>query len=222
MKPLSSWYSSSGSTAQGATGSSTSSSTTTNQPIISFDDLQQLPKPDPLNLTKQLRDDDRVLEALVPAPVGALLVAPDNLGRVLLMDGAGMVAVRIWKVQGAHPGLFCGQLRLLSTQLLFLGLLLSTNTCSVLAVACSCDNKVCAVHNYSFTAGLPRCAVWLGAPALHPPRRIPGPAAGAVCAQEAGAGGVAAKVWSAVGGAACGLPLPAGQCGAALWGLGQP
>lgn len=66
--------------------------------MISFDDLQQLPKAEPLSLTKQLRDDERVLEALVPAPVGALLVAPDNLGRVLLLDGADMVAVRIWKV----------------------------------------------------------------------------------------------------------------------------
>jgi hypothetical protein len=60
--------------------------------------LQALPKPEPLTLTKQLRDDERVLEALVPAPLGPLLVAPDNLGRVLLVNGADMVAVRIWKV----------------------------------------------------------------------------------------------------------------------------
>lgn len=66
--------------------------------MVAFDDLQQLPKPEPLTLTKQLRDDERVLEALVPAPVGSLLVAPDSLGRVLLLDGADMVAVRIWKV----------------------------------------------------------------------------------------------------------------------------
>lgn len=89
VKPLSSWYS-----------GSASSHASTAQPVVSFDDLQQLPKPEPLTLTKQLRDDERVLEALVPAPVGALLVAPDNLGRVLLMDGADMVAVRIWKVGG--------------------------------------------------------------------------------------------------------------------------
>lgn len=87
VRPLSSWYS-------GSSKSAGSSS----QPVVAFDDLQQLPKPEPLTLTKQLRDDERMLEALVPAPVGALLVAPDNLGRVLLLDGADMVAVRIWKV----------------------------------------------------------------------------------------------------------------------------
>lgn len=89
MKPLSSWYS-----------SNSSSDHSIAQPAVAFEDLQQLPKPEPLNLTKQLRDDDRVLEGLVPAPVGALLVAPDNLGRVLLVDGASMAAVRIWKVRG--------------------------------------------------------------------------------------------------------------------------
>jgi hypothetical protein len=88
VRPLSSWYS----------GSSKSSSASSAQPVVAFDDLQQLPKPEPLTLTKQLRDDERVLDALVPAPVGTLLVAPDNLGRVLLLDGADMVAVRIWKV----------------------------------------------------------------------------------------------------------------------------
>lgn len=88
VKPLSSWY----------IGSSKSSSASSTQPVVAFDDLQQLPKPEPLTLTKQLRDDERVLDALVPAPVGTLLVAPDNLGRVLLLDGADMVAVRIWKV----------------------------------------------------------------------------------------------------------------------------
>jgi hypothetical protein len=87
VRPLSSWYSGS---SKGA-GSSA-------QPVVAFDDLQQLPKPEPLTLTKQLRDDERMLEALVPAPVGTLLVSPDNLGRVLLLDGADMVAVRIWKV----------------------------------------------------------------------------------------------------------------------------
>jgi hypothetical protein len=90
VRPLSSWYS--------GTNSSSSSSS---QPVVAFDDLAQLPKPEPLTLTKQLRDDERVLESLVPAPVGSLLVAPDNLGRVLLLDGADMVAVRIWKVRDA-------------------------------------------------------------------------------------------------------------------------
>jgi hypothetical protein len=93
VRPLSSWY----------TGSSNSSSSST-QPVVAFDDLGQLPKPEPLTLTKQLRDDERVLESVVPAPVGSLLVAPDNLGRVLLLDGADMVAVRIWKVGVAGNG----------------------------------------------------------------------------------------------------------------------
>eukprot|EP00878_Enallax_costatus_P010851 GHUV01011331.1.p1 GENE.GHUV01011331.1~~GHUV01011331.1.p1 ORF type:complete len:530 (+),score=153.20 GHUV01011331.1:98-1687(+) len=91
MKPLSTWYhnpySSNNSTASFATS----------QPIVSYDDAQHLPKPEPLSLTKQLRDDDRILEGLVPAPVGALLVAPDNLGRVLLFEGGSITAVRLWK-----------------------------------------------------------------------------------------------------------------------------
>jgi hypothetical protein len=95
VKPLSSWYN----------GSSKSSSGSSAQPVVTFDDLQQLPKPEPLTLAKQLRDDERVLDALVPAPVGTLLVAPDNLGRVLLLDGADMVAVRIWKVSLTAEGL---------------------------------------------------------------------------------------------------------------------
>lgn len=66
--------------------------------MISYDDITQLPKPEPLSLTRQLRDDDRVLEGLVPAPIGGLLVAPDNLGRVMLLEGGSMTAVRMWKV----------------------------------------------------------------------------------------------------------------------------
>uniref|UniRef100_A0A383W6M0 Rab3-GAP regulatory subunit N-terminal domain-containing protein n=1 Tax=Tetradesmus obliquus TaxID=3088 RepID=A0A383W6M0_TETOB len=92
--PLTTWYSSSSS----STSSSTHSLLTSlPQPVVSFEDLQQLPKPEAMILAKQLRDDDRVLEGLVPAPAGTLLVAPDSLGRVLLVDGASMAAVRIWK-----------------------------------------------------------------------------------------------------------------------------
>eukprot|EP00879_Flechtneria_rotunda_P023802 GHRR01025202.1.p1 GENE.GHRR01025202.1~~GHRR01025202.1.p1 ORF type:complete len:221 (+),score=43.05 GHRR01025202.1:260-922(+) len=68
-----------------------------NSSAIAFDDLQLLPKPAPVSLTRQLRDDDRVLEGLVPAPCGALLAAQDNLGRLMLLDGASTTAVRIWK-----------------------------------------------------------------------------------------------------------------------------
>jgi hypothetical protein len=92
--PLTPWYSSSSTSGT----SITSHLSSLPQPAVAFEDLQQLPKPEALILTKQLRDDDRVLEGLVPAPAGTLLVAPDNLGRVLLLDGASMAAVRIWKV----------------------------------------------------------------------------------------------------------------------------
>jgi hypothetical protein len=93
--PLSSWYS----TSSTSTNSSSSPYLSPLQPAaVAFEDLQQLPKPEALIMTKQLRDDDRVLEGLVPAPAGSLLVAPDNLGRVLLLEGASMAAVRIWKV----------------------------------------------------------------------------------------------------------------------------
>jgi hypothetical protein len=92
--PLSSWYS----TSSTSTGTTSPYLSPLQPAAVAFEDLQQLPKPEALIMTKQLRDDDRVLEGLVPAPAGSLLVAPDNLGRVLLLEGASMAAVRIWKV----------------------------------------------------------------------------------------------------------------------------
>lgn len=92
MRPLSSWYSASSGSRRSA------SPAAAEQPVVCYDDIQQLPKPEAVSLCKQLRDDERVLEALVPAPVGTLLVAPDNLGRVLLLEGGSYAAVRMWKV----------------------------------------------------------------------------------------------------------------------------
>lgn len=96
MKPLSSWYAASGNVSSHAATPSAAP-----QPVVCYDDIQQMPKPEPVSLSKQLRDDERVLEALVPAPVGTLLAAPDNLGRVLLLEGGSMAAVRMWKVSTA-------------------------------------------------------------------------------------------------------------------------
>lgn len=102
MKPLSTWYQN----PYNPPNSNTASFATT-QPIVSFDP-QNLPKSEPLSLTKQLRDDDRIVEGLVPAPVGPLLVAPDNLGRVLLFEGGSMTAIRLWKVSSAAVGAASG------------------------------------------------------------------------------------------------------------------
>ena len=71
----------------------------------SYADLQGAPKPEPSLAWRPLRDDARALGALVPAPAGALLAAPDALGRVLLVDGARMAALRMWK---GYRGAQCG------------------------------------------------------------------------------------------------------------------
>jgi hypothetical protein len=53
VKPLSSWVYGGGAAASLAAGLQT---------VISFDDLAALPKAEGLTLTRQLRDDDRVLQ----------------------------------------------------------------------------------------------------------------------------------------------------------------
>ncbi|GBF88261.1 rab3 GTPase-activating non-catalytic subunit [Raphidocelis subcapitata] len=60
-------------------------------------DLTSAPKPEAALPWRALRDDARSLAPLAPAPAGALLAAADNLGRVLLVDGASMVVLRMWK-----------------------------------------------------------------------------------------------------------------------------
>ncbi|KIY95679.1 hypothetical protein MNEG_12282 [Monoraphidium neglectum] len=60
-------------------------------------DLQGAPKPEASLPWRPLHDDPRKLGPLVPAPAGALLAAADNLGRVLLVNGANMAVLRMWK-----------------------------------------------------------------------------------------------------------------------------
>jgi hypothetical protein len=62
-------------------------------------DLASAPKPEPSLPWRALRDDARTLGPLVPAPLGALLATADNLGRVLLVSGADMTVLRMWKVR---------------------------------------------------------------------------------------------------------------------------
>ena len=45
-----------------------------------------------------LRDEGRAVSTLCPSPRGALVAAVDGLGRVLLVDGANVTIIRIWKV----------------------------------------------------------------------------------------------------------------------------
>lgn len=66
-------------------------------------DLTNAPKPEAALPWRALRDDARALGRLAPAPAGALVAAADNLGRVLLVDGATMVVLRMWKVRRAAP-----------------------------------------------------------------------------------------------------------------------
>jgi hypothetical protein len=67
-------------------------------------DLAGAPKPEPSLAWRPLTDDARRLGALVPSPVGALLAAADGLGRVLVVDGASMVVLRMWKARAARRG----------------------------------------------------------------------------------------------------------------------
>lgn len=103
VRPLSSWYAgaASGAAALGVLGQSSDGGVGGEDvaPLAVHEDLAALPKPEPLTLTRQLRDDERCLEALVPAPQGPLLAAPDSHGRVLLLDGASGAALRMWKAR---------------------------------------------------------------------------------------------------------------------------
>ena len=51
-----------------------------------------------------LRDEGWSVMRLAPAPRGALVAAVDGLGRVLLLEGAHMALVRMWKVGGGGCG----------------------------------------------------------------------------------------------------------------------
>lgn len=66
-------------------------------------DLQHAPKPEASLPWRTLRDDSRRLGPLCPSPVGGLLAAADALGRVLLVNGANMTVLRMWKV-GVRSG----------------------------------------------------------------------------------------------------------------------
>lgn len=56
-------------------------------------------RPDVAGLEGVLRDEPRAVTALAPAPRGCLLAATDTLGRVLLVDGAALGVLRMWKVR---------------------------------------------------------------------------------------------------------------------------
>ena len=46
-----------------------------------------------------LRDEGRAVSRLCPSPWGTLVAAVDGLGRVLLVDGANVTLIRMWKVR---------------------------------------------------------------------------------------------------------------------------
>jgi len=51
----------------------------------------------PCRLWRSLDDPKRSATSLMPSPSGGLLVATDNLGRILLLDAPTFTALRIWK-----------------------------------------------------------------------------------------------------------------------------
>eukprot|EP00955_Chlamydomonas_euryale_P046347 353404-Chlamydomonas_euryale.AAC.11 len=59
-------------------------------------------------IVRSLRDPGRALTCLMACPRGRLLAATDSLGRVTLLDGAGMCVMRMWKVRSACSGLLWG------------------------------------------------------------------------------------------------------------------
>ncbi|KAI8465884.1 MAG: Rab3 GTPase-activating protein regulatory subunit N-terminus-domain-containing protein [Monoraphidium minutum] len=66
-------------------------------PAVPSYDLAGAPKLEASLPWRPLIDDARRLGPLAPAPAGGLFAAADGLGRVLLVDGASMAVLRMWK-----------------------------------------------------------------------------------------------------------------------------
>ncbi len=67
-------------------------------PVATFDGRQQRAEAAAM-APRAFRDEGRVVTRLCPAPRGgSLIAATDNLGRVLLVEGAHMCVLRLWKV----------------------------------------------------------------------------------------------------------------------------
>lgn len=173
-------------------------------------DLAGAPKLEASLPWRQLQDDARRLGALAPAPAGALLAAADNLGRVLLVDGATMVVLRMWKV-GRERG--CVNRRRASaacTAHTRIGWAAVCRLCDVGTHARCARRPACRPpRSYAPCTGLPRRAVRLGAAARGPPLGALRPASGALRPQARADRGLGAARGRARRRVARGLRVPA-------------